>query len=121
MHCIQLSHARCNALRHLPPLLPPAQQEAQWLAAAAGRVWLPASDEQAALDASPSTPGVWKGCVIGEHALMDGQVLAVLGGVGSPEGCCRACFSDSLRGAGNRTCNVFNHCADDGGCRCSLL
>ena len=52
------------------------------------------------------------GCFYAEGALLDGNVVGILDGVGSPEACCRAC-----RELGSSNCSVWNYCANAAGCR----
>ena len=79
---------------------------------------VPSDNELAAAGVTISDPAlpnstVWLGCVVAPRALMDGEVLAVLPGVGSAEACSRQCREYK---EGPAPCNVFNMCTQDGGC-----
>ena len=75
-----------------------------------GTVLLPTDAELAAAANASDPDTAWLGCIIAEGALIDGSVVAVASGVATAEECCRACRANS-------TCNVWNYCAQPGGCR----
>ena len=102
-----------------PPPPPRPRQTATYLGSSETTVVAPDEAEleaaySAGADLSNST--AWLGCIVAERALMGGDVLEVLDGVGSAEACCREC-----RARDDDSCNVFNYCAQPQGCRCVCL
>lgn len=87
---------------------PPAlHQDSFWLTAAEGNVSLPSDAELAAEGASAfdaANRTVWRGCVWGDHAAYEGEVVALLERVASADACCRACAADAM-------CTVWNWCS----------
>lgn len=83
--------------------------ESEVLAAAAGNAT--GSQNQS------STSG-WRGCFMG-LAVYDGRVLETLDAVLTAEACCRVCRARQLStpNPNATTCNCFNHCGAEGGCR----
>lgn len=81
------------------------------LRAADGSVIPPTAAEAAAAAASPAPDTAWLGCIVAGHAIMAGNVAGVVDGVPSALACCRAC-----RARGAAACNVWNYCAEPGGC-----
>ena len=78
-----------------------------------GTVLVPTDAELAAAANASDPSTAWLGCIVAEGALIDGSVVAVASGVATAEECCRACRANS-------TCNVWNYCAQPGGCRCAV-
>ncbi|PSC73546.1 Serine threonine-kinase CTR1 [Micractinium conductrix] len=85
-----------------------------------GEAVLPSEQEEARAAAEAGSGGAhgndttWRGCFIGRHAIMDGDVVGVLDGVPSAEACCRACRA--LVNASVPTCNAFTYCNQTEGC-----
>ncbi|PSC67771.1 Serine threonine-kinase CTR1 [Micractinium conductrix] len=106
-----------------------------FLYAGEGRVVLPSKAEVAALEAGGADAPHYKGCILAEQAIFQGDVLEVLDGMQSAEECCRECAARMAAGAppgpagaanaapGNATaprqlaCNVFNFCGAKEGCQ----
>ncbi|KAL4434077.1 hypothetical protein ABPG75_000518 [Micractinium tetrahymenae] len=64
--------------------------------------------------ATPVNSSLPLGCIVGQEAVVDGQVVATLDGVGTAEACCARCRQAAQDGLG--VCNCFNHCSRPKGC-----
>lgn len=73
-----------------------------------------AAAEAAAANRSLGNDTSWRGCFVGRHAIMDGEVAGVLPGVQTAEECARRCRA--LERNDTPACNVFNFCNTTGGC-----
>ncbi|KAL4431038.1 hypothetical protein ABPG75_006294 [Micractinium tetrahymenae] len=86
-----------------------------------GQVILPSGAEleaaaaaAAAANRSLGNDTSWRGCFVGRHAIMDGDVVGVLPGVQTAEECCRQCRA--LERNNTPACNVVNYCNATAGC-----
>jgi hypothetical protein len=85
------------------------------LRASEGTVIPPTAAEAEAAAASPDPDSAWLGCIIAPHTIMAGTLVQVIENVPSSQACCRQC-----RAKGTATANVWNYCAETGGCLYTL-
>lgn len=65
-----------------------------------GTVMVPPAAELPPAGVPADSNTSWLGCIVADHVLMAGAVVATLDGLPSAEECCRACRNDT-------GCNLF--------------